>query len=200
MSDMDYLFVMEDGGGWRLKVDSMEKLTDYFEHTLPVKYEGAINLYRQSLLDKTEEETVLEHIMSKPLAERIALMKTNDFRLMYAAILLAEKQEHATFLDGFRLLNLEVGEAAIKNLRERGAVYFNSKGGKTHGVTAKQFCRRKNLIFPQYKESDIRISQFTGGTHYYAYVGDMQIGDGKILKWNSYEEAYKKACEAVRKE
>ena len=80
MSDMDYLFVMEDGGGWWLKVDSMEKLTDYFEHTLPVKYEGAINLYRQSLLDKTEEETVLEHIMSKPLAERIALMKTNDFQ------------------------------------------------------------------------------------------------------------------------
>ena len=154
MSDMDYLFVMEDGGGWWLKVDSMEKLTDYFEHTLPVKYEGAINLYRQSLFDKTEEETVLEHIMSKPLAERIALMKTNDFQLMYVAILLAEKQEHATFLDGFRLLNLEVGE----------------------------------------------ISQFTGGTHYYAYVGDMQIGDGEILKWNSYEEAYKKACEAVRKE
>lgn len=64
MSDMDYLFVMEDGGDWWLKVDSMEKLTDYFEHTLPVKYEGAINLYRQSLLDKTEEETVLEHIMN----------------------------------------------------------------------------------------------------------------------------------------
>lgn len=33
MSDMDYLFVMEDGGGWWLKIDSMEKLTDYFEHT-----------------------------------------------------------------------------------------------------------------------------------------------------------------------
>lgn len=40
MSDMDYLFVMEDGGGWWLKIDSMEKLTDYFEHTLPGKYEG----------------------------------------------------------------------------------------------------------------------------------------------------------------
>lgn len=31
MSDMDYLFVMEDGGGWWLKIDSMEKPTDYFE-------------------------------------------------------------------------------------------------------------------------------------------------------------------------
>ena len=40
MSDMGYLFVMEDGGGWWLKIDSMEKLTDYFEHTLPGKYEG----------------------------------------------------------------------------------------------------------------------------------------------------------------
>ncbi len=103
------------------------------------------------------------------------------------------------FLTASGFLNLEVGEAAIKDLRERGAVYFNFKGGKTHGVTAKQFCRRKNLIFPQYKEADIRISQFTGGTHYYAYVGDMQIRDGETLKWNSYEEAYKKACEAVGK-
>lgn len=47
---------------------------------------------------------------------------------------------------------------------------------------------------------DICISQFTGGTHYYAYVGDMQIREGENLKWNSYEEAYKKACEVVRKE
>lgn len=45
MSGMDYLFVFDDEGGWWLKIDSMEKLTDYFEHVLPGKYDGAINLY-----------------------------------------------------------------------------------------------------------------------------------------------------------
>lgn len=67
----------------------------------------------------------MEHIMNKPLAERIALMNTNDFQFMYAAILLTEKQEHAALLDGFRLLNLEFGEATMKDLRKNGAVYFN---------------------------------------------------------------------------
>ena len=33
MSNIDYLFVMDNKGGWWLKIDSMEKLMDYFEHT-----------------------------------------------------------------------------------------------------------------------------------------------------------------------
>ena len=200
MSNIDYLFVMDNKGGWWLKIDSMKKLMDYFEHTLPGKYEGAINLYRKILLEKSKDETVLEHIMGKPLAERIELMNGNDYQLMYAAILLAEKQEHMTLLDGFRLLNFELGEVTIRDLKENGAVYFNSKGGRTYEVATKQFCRRKNLIFPQYVESDIRISRFTGGKHYYAYVGDMQIREGEKMKWDSYEEAYQKACEIIRKE
>lgn len=52
MSDMDYLFVMEDGGGWWLKIDSMEKLTDYFEHTLPGKYEGLSKRRRNSEMEQ----------------------------------------------------------------------------------------------------------------------------------------------------
>ena len=35
------------------------------------------------------------------------------------------------------------------------------------------------------------------GEHYYAYIGNMQVRDGDILKWNTYEEAYSKALEYI---
>ena len=54
-----------------------------------------------------------------------------------------------------------------------------------------QFCRRKSLVFPDFKKSDIRIQKYDCGSHYYAFVGDMQVRDGDRLKWNTYEEAYR---------
>lgn len=35
------------------------------------------------------------------------------------------------------------------------------------------------------------------GQHYYAYVGDMQVRDGDVLKWNTYDEASIRACALV---
>ena len=55
------------------------------------------------------------------------------------------------------------------------------------------FVRRKELIFPDFKKDDIRIKQFPGGEHYYAYIGDMQVRDGNTLKWDSYQDAYEMA-------
>lgn len=55
------------------------------------------------------------------------------------------------------------------------------------------FVRRNKLEFPRYYNEDIRIKRFPDGHHYYAYIGDMQVRDGDILKWNTYEEALKHA-------
>ncbi len=60
-----------------------------------------------------------------------------------------------------------------------------------------QFCRRKSLVFPNFKKSDIRIRKYDYGSHYYAFVGDMQVRDGDKLKWNTYEEAYLNAEKLV---
>ena len=110
-------------------------------------------------------------------------MQTKDFQFMYMAIQKAEKRDNMTFLDGIRAINLEMGESDLRYIREDGAVYFNRVGGKTFSVDYVQFCRRKNLVFPDFKASDIRVKQQTGGTHYYAYIGDMQVRDRDILKW-----------------
>lgn len=197
MAEIDYLFLWDKNKGWWLKIDTIEKLADYYEHILPNRYEGAITLYKDCLFEKNEDESVLEYIMHKPFEERIRIMQTKDFQFMYMAIQKAEKRDNMTFLDGIRAINLEMGESDLRYIREDGAVYFNRVGGKTFSVDYVQFCRRKNLVFPDFKVSDIRVKQQTGGTHYYAYIGDMQVRDRNILKWNTFDEAYKRAYELV---
>lgn len=198
MAEIDYLFVWDKG--WWLKINTIEKLADYYEHILPTRYAGAINLYTDILTNKDKNEGVFDYIMRKPIEERIKIMQTKDFQLMYMAIRNAEERDNMTFLDGIRAINLEMGESDLKYIREDGAVYFNRVGGKTFSVNYVQFCRRKNLVFPDFKESDIRVKQQTGGRHYYAYIGDMQVRDGDILKWNTFDEAYKRAYELVTEE
>ena len=52
MPDMEYLFVFnEKNSGWYLKIDSVEKLKDYYKQVIPSKYDGAITLYFNTLLE-----------------------------------------------------------------------------------------------------------------------------------------------------
>lgn len=39
----------------------------------------------------------------------------------------------------------------------------------------------------------MEVKSFPGGDHFYAYIGDMQVRDGDILKWDTYDEAYNQA-------
>lgn len=190
---MDYLFVYDKG--WYLKLDSEEKIIDYHKKT-ENRYEGAILLYKELRGTCQKGESVLESVMRKPLEERIKLMTNRDFMYMQAAIIKAEKVE-GTFLDGIRCLNMELGMSELKDIRENGACYINPAGGKTFELNCTQFCRRKELIFPNFKKEDIRIKRFDGGTHWYAFVGDVQVRDGDILKWDTEDEAYNRALEIV---
>jgi hypothetical protein len=102
-----------------------------------------------------------------------------------------------TIFDGFRCLNIEIGFAEMETLREYGTVFINCVGGHTHGIEYDQFCRRKALVFPNYKPEDIRIKQFDGGNHWYVYIGDMQMRHGDQLKWNTYKQAREAAEELI---
>lgn len=58
------------------------------------------------------------------------------------------------------------------------------------------FAEESSWSFRTSKKEDIRIKQFNGGQHWYAYIGDMQIRDGNQLKWNT-KEAAQAAAEAM---
>lgn len=187
---MEYLFIFDEySKGWWLKIDSVEKLADYHEKAGSGRYDRAMEMY----LREGHPYDILGKLSPE---ERIKKMQDKDFKRLQAAVMQAEKGDR-TILDGFRCLNLEIGMGQMKTLEQYGAIYINCVGGYTFGLQYNQFCRRKNMVFPNFKESDIRIKRFEGGEHYYAYIGDMQVRDGNKLKWNSHDEAYSKALELI---
>ena len=192
--DMEYLFVYGDNGWW-LKITTIEQLTEYHKKTNN-RFAGALDLYWSY---KKNGKNIMDAYMEMPIQERIDLMQNRDFKYLQCAIIQAEKIK-GTIFDGFRSVNIEAGMNELDTLKEYGAVFINSAGGHTHEVQYTQFCRRKEFVFPDFKESDIRITTFKGGTHYYAYIGDMQVRNGEKLKYDTYNAAKNAALKIIRKE
>lgn len=184
---MEWLFVYD--GGWWLKITDVQQLTEYHKRTDAKRYEGALMMYKDG---KRPENMSLEERI------RASIEGNRSFMLMQAAIIQAQNME-GTFLDGIRGLNMEIGMKELKDIREYGAVYINPVGGSTFSVDYTQFCRRKELIFPNFRKEDIRVKQFRGGSHWYAYIGDMQVRNGEELKWNTKEAAQRVAESIVER-
>lgn len=50
---------------------------------------------------------------------------------------------------------------------------------------------KEKMVYPSYSESDIKISQWPGGNHYYAKIGEMEVSDNSgNIKWNTSKQAY----------
>ena len=144
--------------------------------------------------------SVLEVLKSMSQDERFDIMINNrkNFNIMLGAIMQAEKV-NGTIFDGLRCMNIKMGSKELKDIYRNGKTYINQVGGSTFYLEYTQFCRRNELVFPNFTEDDIKIRQFDGGRHYYAYLGDMQLRDGENLKWNSYEQAYNVAIDVIGK-
>ena len=98
-------------------------------------------------------------------------------------------------------MTFTVAEQQLDTIHECGAIYINPVGGY-HGYSKDKeyaFVRRKDIVFPDFKKEHIRVKSFPGGDHFYAYIGDMQVRDGDILKWDTYEEAYNQALSILDK-
>ena len=117
-------------------------------------------------------------------------------------VLLHAQRTEVPFLTALERLYQEVSLAMLHKIQEDGRVHVNSVGGYNvfDESMETQTVWRTELVFPEYSKEDIRIKQFQGGTHWYAYVGDLQIkaDNGQTLKWNTYEEAYNEAIQIIR--
>jgi hypothetical protein len=176
---MEYKFVYiksktSDMGGWWLEVTTLEQLFDYHEKT-DRRWGRAVENWLNS-----KEATAggyNEHM--KPLTLSIALN--------------AESKGHS-IIDATLAFRQRMIEQQMQFLAEDGVLYINCVGGyntSTSGHSYKaQYVRRKELVFPNYKQSDIHISKFPMGEHYYARIGDLELRDGDTIKWNTYREAY----------
>lgn len=179
-----YTFIYEEpNNGWWLKIDSADKLGDYHIKT-------------QSVFG----DCVVDYMHNKEEFD-----KTGDYRMFknprtYPILLFGERRKLA-ILDAIIQFRLELVSHQIDAIRENGYILINKAGGYHSGPTEySQFVHRKTFTWPDFKESDIRISQFPGGTHWYVRIGDMELHTGDEIKWNTKSDARMAALKYVAKE
>lgn len=176
---MKYRFMFKDGGWW-LKIDTAEQLLEYHNNVEVKRIAEGLNSYfhaKEFFSDSTE------HASTIGFAIGINAINQQKSGTEIALDILTEKY------------NLQL---ACVNANE--PVYVNCKGGWFTGEEHfTSWCDRNELVFPSFTKDQIRVKQFTGGEHFYAYIDDMQVRDGDTVKWNTYEEAYNQAVNLVNK-
>ena len=180
-----YTFVYEEpDNGWWLKIDSVEKLGDYMIKTEGM-YSDCIEEYlRYGMYTKDEDGS-----------EFLKLSK----RLQ--AIIMFGERRHLNIMDSIIQFRLCAFSQMCEAIRENGYIVINKVGGYHCGpIKYSQFVNRKTFTWPDFKESDIRISQFPGGDHFYVRIGDMELHEGSEIKWNTYKEAEQAAKRYISKE
>lgn len=189
---MEWLFVLRGdkpykSKGWWLKIQTPEELAEYFKLVNPTRYG---NVFENYVYGKEFNSNSVEHVPHHKEAD-----------LTYGIVMQAARNGQ-TILQGIQSFQLEVALRCLDDIREYGAIYFNRVGGRTFHYEPTNiqygFVRRKELVWPDFEVKDIRVKQFPGGEHFYAYVGDVQVRDGDTLKWDTYEDAYQNALNYVK--
>lgn len=174
---MEYIFVSINNGWW-LKINSIEKLNDYYEQT-DSKWTNAF----QNLIDS--KEFCKGNVHADNLAYNIGFYGAN------------RKQNPIKATLNFREI---IYKNQLNAILEYGEIYINDKGGyffKTKDTKYDKWIRKQELIFPDFNKNEIKIKKFPGGNHFYAYIGNVEVRNGDTTKWNTYEEAYENALKYI---
>ena len=178
---MKYRFVLRDKGtplqGWWLKISTLEELLNYHERTESQMVTGFKRLVGIQKSAGAETAGVEMYIESYAANRGLSLVEASSE--IDAGIL---GDQMGLLLKGYN-------------------VYINQRGGWFFGARDySDWYDSENLVFPDFTEKQIRIEQWGGGKHYYAYVGKLQVKDGDTIKWNTYEEAYRQAMTVIGKD
>lgn len=177
----EWLFLYEEpNNGWWLKIDNCNDLIVYHQHHVGL-YGCAIGDYanHKDEYDKTGDGRVF----SKRITQAI---------VKYA------EQRHLSMIDAVVQFRMMVAGQQLDAIHENGYIVLNKQGGYHPGpIEYSQFFRRKKLLWPDFRESDIRITQFPGGEHWYVHIGEFELRENENMKWNTHKEAMDAAMRYV---
>lgn len=163
---------------WMLVIESIEDLVNYHEKMMEAKMHDVW----ENLLETQEGKSHIDN---------------NLGRLILFAADRADGKKSLIELTG--IVSGEILSAKMGAILKYGKIYISKVGGffphsDSITVLEETIIEDNRLVFPQYTKEDIRIKQWEGGKHYYAYVGDFQVTDiDGYKKWDSKEEAMQKA-------
>lgn len=155
-----------------------------------------------------EYESKTYHSLFRKYINAIQREEKEDNTYLLAELLAMDK--NSTTFQGFSEF-IRQSELKKRACVEKGKeIWLNEDGGWNCGFPQEQVLAtvtKRMLLFPIYFVEDIRIKKFMGdakGTHFYAYVGNIEvcefINGEKKIKWDTYEEAYEKALRYCYKE
>lgn len=196
MSDWCFCYEKESNGWW-LRIESMEELLAFIKEKGGFVQKGADMLLRIMHLQegKTKPDSNIFNMIENLTSEqRFNLMREDmtGWNILHGALLSAEKD--MTILDALRSLNMQFGMDYADHLKRDGVLFLNPVGGATLPFSYENFCFREKLVWPDFTEKDIRIKQFSGGRHWYAYLGDIEVKQDGIKRFNTHAEAYNAAA------
>lgn len=156
----DYLFIYEEpDNGWWYKIDTVDRLIDYHLKTAGRFGDAVDDIWHN--LDGYKKTDYNYRVFTHPLA--------------YPIVMYAEKHEISVYQAALQF-RINIAMAQLKAIQSNGYIVVNQVGGYHSGpVEYKDWMRRKGYVWPTFKESDILIRQFPGGTHYYVRIGDMNL-------------------------
>lgn len=178
----EFMFVYEEpNNGWWWLCKDPDALTWY--HLNDTRYDKAIMYYLNH-----EDENI--HEVFGPKQFTMDPEEVRAAKFTYAILTFARRiPGHCTFIDACRAFRIELADSQLKMIQQHGGIMMNRYGGYHSPVPYTQWVRRKSFLYPDYKESDIRVSQYPGGTHWYVHVGDMELHQGVDIKWDTKAEA-----------
>lgn len=162
---------IKSNGGWWLVISDINQLLAWNDATS--------DKYGKAILPETDND------------ERYTKVK------QLAKILAENKQ--SSLLEGMASVASLCLESKLNDLVNGYTLYINENGGYNHNMKAEKTIYKKKLIFPEYTKDDIKISQWGKGAgfHYYAHVGDIEVMNGDVMKWDTFQEAYDEAMKYV---
>lgn len=180
MENNQWLFVLcnknTNLAGWWLKLASYKELNNYLALTNS-RYGRAFENYLQ---DSFYQPSIVGH---GPYIQ--------EGELTYAAYLKGVNRQQS-FVDAITDLANETAANMFTAIQSHGAVYINKCGGWNWDPGIHEdgdFVRRDKLVWPDFEMSDIRISQFPGGQHFYAHVGNTQVTKNGQRRFNTRKDA-----------
>lgn len=178
---MKFRFVLKDEGtrnqGWWLKISSVG---EYFDYKYALGFDDPLV---QGVYDYATQIGHHNHLDYLP-----------------TCLYIMAQNRGISIIEAANLLGIESSHVQLDLLDKGYNLYFNRVGGWHYGKNDfTQWIDKEELVFPNFKKNEIKIKQFIDGTHFYAYIDNMQVRDGDTLKWNTYEEAYNKALQVIGK-
>lgn len=184
-TNQEWLFVLlnkgQNSAAWWLKLTTIQEVLDYLEATNS-RWAHVFDNWMNDSMYQSDVTGHGKHIQQAALTQLVDQHARNN---------------HQTIMEAITDVAGKLAESMLNALYVRSVIYVNPNGGWNTGgpdmTESGSFCRKKRLVWPDFNESQIRISKFPGGQHYYAHIGDVQVRDGNLLKFNTESEAIQQA-------